>query len=196
MGPPPLGTTPQGVHTGRVRTALAVTLGTAVVVALLVWSWHAFGGDSVGFAFLVVWLPMTWLGSLSRVVTPRLPAALHRLRPWERSGRVHELLGVRVVKWLLRRGPLAVFNPGLHLPHDRTPEELARLDGRMRDAEASHAILLVAGLAVVAHAAARGWWSAAAWTLVFDVLVNGYPVLLQRYNRAILRRRFPGALAP
>ena len=51
--------------------------------------------------------------------------------------------------------------------------------------------LLPAG--VVANAAARGWWTAAGWTLPFDVLFNGYPVMLQRYNRALLSRRFDPA---
>ena len=105
---------------------------------------------------------MTWLGTISRLVTPRLAAGYHRLRAWEANGRVYELVGVRIVKWILRRGPLAVFNPHLHLPRDRTHEELARLDQRRRDAEASHAILLVITLAVVAYDGARGWWPAAA----------------------------------
>lgn len=173
---------------------LAVGAATAVTGALLVWSWRSLGADSIGFAFLIVWLPMAWLGTISRVVTPRLPAGWHRLRTWELDGRVYERAGVRVVKALLRRGPLAVFNPDLHLPRERTADGLARLEQRMRDAEASHAILLVVTLAVVVHAAARGWWSAAVATLVFDVAVNGYPVMLQRYNRALLRRRFPDAV--
>lgn len=166
-----------------------VVLGLAVTGALLVWSYRAFEPDSVGFAFLVVWVPMAGLGTVSHVVSPRLPDAFHRLRRFELDGRVYERVGVRVAKRLLRRGPLAVFNPGLHMPAERTPEQLARLDQKMRDAEASHAILLVATLPVVVNAAARGWWSAAIWTLLFDVVVNGYPVLLQRYNRARLLRR-------
>ena len=88
-----------------------------------------------------------------------------------------------------------MFNPSLHLPAERTPERLAVLDQRMRDAEASHAILLVLELGVVVHAAARGWWWAAAWTAVFDVLVNGYPVMLQRYNRALLALRYGPAVS-
>jgi Glycosyl-4,4'-diaponeurosporenoate acyltransferase len=165
-----------------------VLVAVPVTVALLVWALRAFGGDSASFAFVVVWLPMTALGTISHVAPPRLPERFHRLRRFELDGRLYERVGVRVAKRLLRRGPLAVFNPGLHMPSERTPEQLARLDQRMRDAEASHAILFVATLAVVAHAALRGWWSAAIWTLLFDVLVNGYPVLLQRYNRARLRR--------
>ena len=32
--------------------------------------------------------------------------------------------------------------------------------------------------------------AAAVWIVVFDVMVNGYPVLLQRYNRALLHQRY------
>jgi hypothetical protein len=161
-----------------------------VAAGVLVLASRSFGASSFGFAFFVVWVPMTWLGTISRLVTPRLPPAYHRLRPFESDGRIYELVGVRLFKMLLRRGPLAVFNPDLHLPADRGPERLAHLDRRMRDAEASHTILLVVTLGVVAQAAARGWWTAAAWTSVFDVVMNGYPVMLQRYNRALLRQRF------
>jgi hypothetical protein len=173
-----------------VRKALLIVCATVVTVALLWWSLQAFGARSAWFAFLVVWLPMAWLGMVSRVVCPRLPDFYHRLHEFERDGRLYELLGVRLVKRLLHRGPLAVFNPDLHLPAETTPANLAHLDQRMRDAEASHFVLLVLMLGVVGHAAARGWWDAAAWTLLFDVLVNGYPVMLQRYNRALLSRRF------
>jgi hypothetical protein len=163
---------------------------TSVAAALLVWMLRSLDPRSVWFAFLVVWLPMTWLGTMSRVARPRLPDRYHHLRAFERSGRAYEILGVRLAKRSLRRGPLAAFNPDLHLPSERTPERLRQLDQRMRDAEAGHAILLVTMAAVSAGAAARGWWDAAGWILLFDLLLNGYPVMLQRYNRALLGRRF------
>ncbi len=172
------------------RSALLLVVATVVAAALLVVGLRWLGPASAGFAFLVVWVPMTWMGTVSRVWRPRLPDAVHRLRPVEQDGRLYERLGVRWFKRLLRRGPLAVFNPDLHLPAERSPERLAHLDQRMRDAEAAHGLLFVATLGVVLHALARGWWTAAALTLVFDVLLNGYPVMLQRDNRARLRRRF------
>jgi hypothetical protein len=177
------------VHDGGMGKATWVAGSTVVAAALLVWSFDAFGARSPAFAFLVVWVPMTWLGTVSRFLPPRLPARYHTLREFERNGRIYELFGIRVVKRLLRRGPLAVFNPDLHLPADPTPSNLAHLDQRMRDAEASHMILFVLTLGIVGHAARRGWWAAAGWTLLFDVLVNGYPVMLQRYNRGLLARR-------
>ncbi len=79
---------------------------------------------SVRFALVVVWLPLAWFALLGRVLAGRpvlrLPARVHALRAFERDGRVYELLGVRVAKSLLRRGPLAVFAPDLHLPADPT----------------------------------------------------------------------------
>jgi len=177
-----------------VGKALLAVVATAVAVALLVWGERVLGPASAGFAFLVVWVPMTWLGTVGRVARPRLPRAVHELRDFERDGRLYEHLGVRWAKRSLRRGPLAAFNPDLHLPAERSPERLARLDGRMRDAEASHLVLFVATLGVVVHAAVRGWWAAALLTLVFDVLMNGYPVMLQRYNRALLQARFAAPL--
>lgn len=172
------------------RKILLLAGATAVLAGVLAGAQRRFGARSPRFAFVVVWAPMTWLGTVSRLVQPRLPSAWHELRGFEADGRVYRALGVGVAKRALRRGPLAVCNPDLHLPAERTPERLAHLDQRMRDAEASHAILLFATLGIAAQAAARGWWAAAGWTVLFDVALNGYPVMLQRYNRALLHQRF------
>jgi hypothetical protein len=174
-----------------VGKTLAFLGAIVVAAAALLFGLHLFGASSAAFAFLTVWVLMTWLGAVSRIVQPQLPARYHELRDFERDPRLYELLGVKLVKWLLRRGPMAVFNPALHLPTERSPQRLAELDQRMKDAEACHFVLLVAMSGVVVHAVARGWWLAAGLTLLFDVLMNGYPVMLQRYNRALLAARFP-----
>lgn len=170
---------------------LVLAAATLVATTVLLIGMRIFGATSAAFAFLVVWAPMTWLGTVSRIFQPRLPRQFHELRDFERDPRLYELLGVKVVKRFLRRGPLAMFNPRLHLPTERTPERLLLLEQSMKDAEASHFVLLVAMLGVVVHAAARGWWVAAGLTLLFDLLMSGYPVMLQRYNRALLHERFP-----
>lgn len=171
--------------------SLLAAAATAVAAAVVVFGIRLLGATSAAFAFLVVWAPMAWLGTVSRIIQPRLPRRYHELRHFEHDPWLYELLGVRLVKRLLRRGPLAVFNPGLHLPAEHSPERLAELEQRMKDAEASHFILLVATSGVAINAMARGWWVAAGLTLLFNVLMNGYPVMLQRYNRALLHARFP-----
>ncbi|HZA75414.1 MAG TPA: hypothetical protein VE623_03390 [Acidimicrobiales bacterium] len=174
---------------------LLVAGATVVAAVVLLFGVRLLGTTSAAVAFLVVWVPMTWLGTVSRVIQLRLPRGYHELRDFERDPRLYELLGVRLVKWLLRRGPIAVFNPGLHVPTERSSQRLAELEQRMKDAEASHLVLLVATLGAVINAAARGWCLAAGLTLLFDVVMNGYPVMLQRYNRALLHARFPAMQA-
>jgi len=175
----------------RALTVAAATVGTtAAATVATVWSLQAFGARSVWFAFLVIWIPVSWMATVGHLFGLRLPRRLAAVRDIERDGRVYELFGVRVAKRLLRRGPLAVFAPALRLPVLPTPETVARLEDRMREAEAVHGLLFVVSLVVVANAAVRGWWDAAGWTLLFDVLVNAYPAMLQRYNRAFLLRRF------
>jgi hypothetical protein len=166
-----------------------VIVAAAFALMLVMW-WAVRTLDPRGpwFALVVVWAPMTALGTVSHVVPIHLPDRFHRLRRFETDGRCYERLGVRSFKRLLRRGPATWFNPRLRLPAERDAVSIARLDAAMRTAEASHAVLFVAVLPVVVHALVRGWWAAAAWTLGFDVLLNGYPVMLQRYNRARLAR--------
>lgn len=172
------------------QRATIIGLATFIAAAVLTWGRRTFGARSVWFAFFTVWVPMTWLGTISRVAPPRLPASYHRLRAWERDGRIYERLGVTAAKAALRRGPLAVFNPQLHLPEQRTPERLEHLEQKMCEAEASHFMLMCANLGVAARVAARGHVRTAGWMMLFDALMNGYPVMLQRYNRALLHRRF------
>ena len=104
------------------------------------------------------------------------PESLSRATPIRTQSPSTRQIRVRAVKWTLRRGPLAVFNPDLHLPAERTPADFASSRPTpIADAEASHAVLFVATLPIVAHAVARGWWLAAASTLLFDLLMNGFP---------------------
>jgi Glycosyl-4,4'-diaponeurosporenoate acyltransferase len=172
------------------RKAVTVTLTTASVATVVDTTRRRLGADSPAFAFVAVWAPMAGLGTASRRLTLRLPDRWYRIRAFERDGRFYERLGVRMAKAALRRGPLAVFNPGLHLPAEPTRERVAVLDARMREAEASHTILLAATALGTVGVAVGGHRRTALRMLAWNVVMNGYPVMLQRYNRALLARRF------
>jgi len=165
---------------------------TASAVVLIV-AWRALGPRSGWFSLLAVWVPMTALGSVSHAVPFHLPARWHALRHWELDGRRYEQLGVRQVERVLRGPPFAWFNPGLHLPRERSPEAIAALAGRMMVAEATHAALFAGTTLVATLEFVAGWWWAAGWMVVLNVAVNGYPVMLQRYNRAGLATRYRSA---
>ena len=53
----------------------------------------------------------------------------------------------------------------------------------MCKAETGHAVIFIVMLLFISYALLRGWFDAVGWMLAFNVIINGYPVMLQRYNR-------------
>jgi len=39
----------------------------------------------------------------------------------------------------------------------------------------------------VGYVLLKGWLDAVVWMLLFNILINGYPIMLQRYNRIKLQ---------
>jgi hypothetical protein len=131
--------------------------------------------------FVMVWVVVNagvWRLHLS--LGPRY----YHIRAFEKNGRIYKSLGIRLLKKLLRRGPLSILNPELRLSEGRSA--LSKLDQKMRDAETGHVVVFATMLTITAYPVLQGWWKATAWWLLFNVLINIYPVMLQRYNRARL----------
>lgn len=165
---------------------LAITVFNGVVIAV---SARVFPIRGPVFSFLLTWLMLTWLVVVGTAIRWQLPAGWYRLRPIEQGGQLYERLGVRIAKRLLRRGPLSILSRNMRLPARPTIDDLRHLYQLMKDAETSH--VLAFGVVVTAAIAAglARWWDSAGWLLLFDALLNVYPVMLQRYNRGLLARR-------
>jgi hypothetical protein len=82
-----------------------------------------------------------------------------------------------------RRGPLAIFSPTLRFPKDQTLSAWQHLDHEMCKAETGHVLSFMLMFLFIGYALLRSWFDAAAWLLAFNVLINGYPIMLQRYYR-------------
>ena len=161
---------------------------TAAAAYLIFWTFESFGLDNPFFAFLVNWLVMSWVAIVGQAVPFSFPAGYYQIQSFERTGRIYERLGVHLFKKLVRRGPLAVFNPKLRLPKERTLSALQNLEGEMRNAETAHLFIFLVMLLFTGYALFQGWFATAGWFLLFNLLLNGYPVMLQRYNRIRLQQ--------
>jgi hypothetical protein len=169
------------------KKLVVLALVTLAAVALILWSLDAFGFRSPTFAFLLNWLAMSWVAIAGQAVHFSLPQGYYHIQPFERTGHMYERLGVRLFKRLVRRGPLAMFSPTLRFPKDRTIVALRHLDDEMRKAETGHVCIFMLMLLFISAALLRGWFDAAGWMLLFNVIINAYPVMLQRYNRIKLQ---------
>ena len=162
-------------------------VATIAVLFLIAWSLDSFGFHSFIFALLVSWLVMSWIAIVGQVIHLSFPAAYYDFRPFEQTGQVYERIGIRLFKKLVRRGPLTIFSPTLRFPKVKTVTALQNLESEMRKAETGHAIAFIIMLVFVGYALLNGWLDAVAWMLLINILINGYPVMLQRYNRIKLQ---------
>lgn len=160
---------------------------TFAVIFLIDWTLSSFGFRSPVSAFLINWLAMSGVAIVGQTVHLSFPRGYYGIRAFERTGRLYERLGIRLFKRLVRRGPLAIFSPSLRFPEERTNLALQHLNCEMRKAETGHLIVFLLILLFVSYALIMGWFDAAGWLLVFNVLINGYPIMLQRYNRIKLQ---------
>jgi hypothetical protein len=120
-----------------------------------------------------------------------LPASYYRVRGFERSGRLYELLGVRAFRRLVPDGDLANRwrrrrEPGFRMIRGR--EGARAFLTRNIASEQSHLVLLLAGFATCAYAWRIGWDAWAWYLFVANVAANVYPILLQRYTRTRIAR--------
>lgn len=161
-------------------------VSTLVFLFAFQWLLDEFGFRSIFFAFLVNWLVMSWVAVLGQAISFSLPDAYYEIKPFENGGRIYERLGIRLFKKLVRRGPLTLFSPTLRRKADGSLHEL---EPEMKKAEAGHVIIFVLMLIFVGYAGIRGWFDAVGWLMLFNLAINGYPVMLQRYNRIKLHQK-------
>ena len=170
-----------------VKQLVFFTIITIIGFALLRWVVQAFELRSPLFAFLVNWLVMTWIATGSEAIQVAFAPGYYAIRPFEQSGRLYERLGIRMFKRLVRRGPLAILSLNLRLPPEKTIPALRRLESNMCNAETLHVLIFLIMFLFIGYTLFQGWLDAVGWLLFFNLLLNLYPVMLQRYNRIRLQ---------
>jgi hypothetical protein len=169
------------------KKLILFTIATIAAIFLMVWSFDSFGFRIPVCAFLVNWIAMSWVAITGQVIHFSLAPWIYDNKPFEQTGQVYERLGIRLFKRLVRRGPLSIFSPTLRFPKNKTISALRNLDNEIRKAETGHVLIFVLMLLFVSYALLKGWFDVVGWMLVFNIIINGYPIMLQRYNRIKLQ---------
>ncbi len=169
----------------RVLAVLGVTAALAVALAV-VWIAHTAGFWSWASAFCATWFVLAWVATLHLLICIRLPEWYFHSKGFEKSGRVYKLLGVLLLRKLVWRGPIHVLAPALRYSGRR--ESLPALERETRKAESAHGLAFLASLLLLAYALYNECLNSAGWLLLFNILLNVYPMMLQRYNRVRLEK--------
>jgi hypothetical protein len=158
-----------------------------LTVAALLWS-VSMSRRSVAFAFAINWALMGFAYVVWLVVPIRLGRGYYRVRSVEHDGRLYELLGVRLFQRILRLLKLHGRRP---FPgYVRGPTGGASLVATTLGPETAHLLIFAVVSGVAVDATLRGWWNTAGWLMLFNIVLNLYPVLSLRFVRARAERLF------
>jgi hypothetical protein len=137
--------------------------------------------------------PFWWLvGSLlTSYAISFLPLSWYSVHRFEANGRLYEGLGVKAIRALVSNGDLINRFVRRRFPGYRVHAFAKRIDKVTKDGrsnELSHLISFGGGLVVAVYAWRIGWSDWAVWLTLANLLVNLYPVLVQRYTRARIEK--------
>jgi hypothetical protein len=153
-----------------------------LVLAFIVFLCVAASSLSPAFAFAVAWGPSVLFALAFLSGALRFPALLNSVHPIEPV--LYRWLGVGLVKRLVATRVWPAFVGVVPPPNPTNRSDFVdRIEHSTQGAEISHwpTLVLASGIALLCLVAGRG--SVAAWILVFNVLLNAYPIMLQRLNR-------------
>jgi len=177
---------PEPASPRRSRVALPASAAVVLASAALLFAFgRSLGLRSPVFAFELHFVLMAAAAVIDRLFAPALRGPRFDVSPREVA--LYEKLGVgaflrllRIVGWTALTRDRNVF--------DGSRRSLGSYERATRHGENAHTWLFLIVLAPVAWSLARGWWDAAWWIGSMNVLFHAYPVMLQRTQRARLRR--------
>ncbi len=134
------------------------------------------------WALLMVW-PLNGLFlSLFLRGSLKLPQVLEPVHPIEPV--LYSWFGVRLIKRIVANPLWPMLSGSAPPPKAKSQKELLdRAEQAARGAEICHLATFACASIVMVICLALGSTSAAVWILAFNLLLNGYPVILQRCHR-------------
>ena len=140
------------------------------------------GSSFPAFAFAVTWGPNGLFLVLFMRGALSLPRFLVSVQPVEPV--LYRWVGVGFVKRIVATGTWPLMHGWKPPPKPRNHEELLnRVESSTIGAEVCHGAAFIFALLVALFFLAVGQFPEAVWVVAFNMLLNGYPVMLQRVNR-------------
>jgi len=117
----------------------------------------------------------------------RLASPYYNEKDWELKGKLYEFLGIHFFRKLLVWFGWEKLNKKSN-PVEKNTDALIHLQYRTKQSELGHLIILVIVLGFSIFVAFKFGIIESLWLLLLNILLNLYPIFLQRYNRPRLER--------
>ncbi|WP_146153618.1 glycosyl-4,4'-diaponeurosporenoate acyltransferase CrtO family protein [Adhaeribacter arboris] len=130
---------------------------------------------------------MFWITVAESQLHPSLHSAYFNNHAFEKSGKIYAALGVHWFRWLLVISGWEKLSQKNN-PVRKTLPALQQFERATRVSEFGHSVIAIIIFALTVFVCIKYSVKEAFWLILFNVLLNIYPILVQRYNRPRLRR--------
>lgn len=116
-----------------------------------------------------------------------LPEKIYKIHEFEKSGKFYQLTGVRAFKTILAKYPFPTFTGKFELK-GYSMESVGRLEKQLIYSETIHFLAFITTFIVILPFGYFRDYRFYYYMTLFNIIVNLYPALVQRYNRNRINR--------
>lgn len=164
---------------------LIITVILVVIVTIAMAYWQ--GLTSFVFAWALNFVLMTAVLYLIETFRPALNSSYYHSKKWESKGQLYSSFGVNIFRRLLVLVGWEKLNKAKN-PVNKHISALEMLEYRTRQSEFGHSIIFLIVLIPTIVVIIKFGFKESIWLFVLNILLNIYPILVQRYNRPRIRR--------
>ncbi|RTE86293.1 MULTISPECIES: hypothetical protein [Gammaproteobacteria] len=162
----------------NLKVLLVFLIGLAAVIWILRWK----GSSSFVFAWTLNFILMMVMLFYTETLKPKLNCAYFDTRAWEQAGNAYRYVGVHMFRKILIWTGWERLNKQAN-PVGKKKELLKQLEYRTRVSEFGHVVIFVVVSLVAVVVAWLHGLQGSVWLIATNILLNLYPVIVQRYNR-------------
>ncbi|KQC01724.1 hypothetical protein [Pedobacter sp. Hv1] len=169
------------------KKALILVSTVIITSALIYIVIHYIGMQGFAFAWTLNFILMAAALTFTETLKSPLNATYYHEKGWEKGGKIYEQLGINFFRKLLIWIGWEKLNKKSN-PVAKHTNTLIHLHNRTKQSELGHLLILIIVLGFTIFVAFKFGFVKALWLILLNVLLNLYPILLQRYNRPRLER--------
>lgn len=169
------------------KKVLILILIPIITIALIYTLIHYTRMQSFAFAWGLNFLLMGCTLTFTETLKGPLTSPYYNEKSWEQRGKIYESLGINSFRKFLVLIGWEKLNKKSNPVKKDTPI-LIQLHYRTKQNELGHLIIFIVVLGFNIFVAVKYGILQSLWLLVLNILLNLYPILLQRYNRPRIER--------
>ncbi len=139
------------------------------------------------FAWILNFMLMMCVLMFTETLKSKCDSGYYKTKDWENNGKIYEKFGIHLFRKMLVLIGWEKLNKKTN-PVKNDLESLLHLEYRTKQSELGHLIIFFIVLGFTIYVALKFSFRESLWLWILNIILNVYPILLQRYNRPRYQR--------